>query len=231
MNVQTINRTDQLEAVCERIRIAPRIGLDTEFHNERSYTARLMVIQLAFEDGFAIVDPLAILDLKPLAQALCERTIVGHALSSDLKIFADKFDCVPSDVFDCQVAAAFLGYGMSISLADLVREITGVRLKKSQTVSDWSTRPLTEHQIEYLIDDVAHLLAMQDRLTERLRATGRSEWAAEESAQLAQIERYRTDPKRLYMRISGASRMNRRELGVLCEVAVLRDEIAARRDL
>ncbi|MDQ2681336.1 MAG: HRDC domain-containing protein, partial [Candidatus Eremiobacteraeota bacterium] len=42
---------------------------------------------------------------------------------------------------------------------------------------------------------------------------------------------YRTDPKRLYMRISGASRMNRRELGVLCEVAVLRDEIAARRDL
>jgi ribonuclease D len=221
----------RLDALCERVRSAKRVGIDTEFHNERSYTARLMVIQLAFEDGCAIVDPLAISHLGPLADALCESTVVGHALNSDLKIFADKFDRVPADVFDCQIAAAFLGYGMAISLADLVRDLCGVRLKKSQTVSDWSARPLSEKQLEYLEDDVVHLLDMHDILTQRLKEKGRYEWAIEECRLLSDVERYRTEERRMYARIPGANRMNRRELGVLSEVVKLRDRIARERDL
>jgi ribonuclease D len=221
----------QLRELCDRIRAAGRVGIDTEFHNERSYTARLMVIQLAFEDGCVIVDPLAIGDLSPLAHALCETTVVGHALTSDLKIFADKWDIVPADIFDCQVAAAFLGYGMAISLADLVRELCGVRLKKSQTVSDWSARPFSERQLEYLVDDVVHLLEMQDKLSERLREKDRYDWAIEECRLLADVERYRSEERRMYSRIPGANRMNRRELGVLSEVVKLRDRIARERDL
>jgi ribonuclease D len=226
-----ITTPEQLDELCARVRAAHRVGIDTEFHNERSYTARLMVIQLAFEDGYAIVDPLALGDLAPLAQALRETTVVGHALTSDLKIFADKWDVVPSDIFDCQVAAAFLGYGLAISLADLVRDLCGVRLKKSQTVSDWSARPFTEKQLEYLIDDVAHLLDMQDMLVQRLREKGRYEWAIEECRALADVERYRSEERRMYSRIPGANRMNRRELGVLAEVVKLRDRIARERDL
>ena len=228
---QMITTPAQLEELCERVRADERVGIDTEFHNERSYTARLMVIQLAFEDGCAIVDPLALGDLAPLARALCETTVVGHALTSDLKIFADKWDTVPPDVFDCQVAAAFLGYGMSISLADLVRDLCGVRLKKSQTVSDWSSRPFTEKQLEYLVDDVAHLLDMHEKLAERLREKGRYEWAIEECRLLSEAERYRSEERRMYARIPGANRMNRRELGVLSEVVKLRDRIARDRDL
>lgn len=226
-----IDSAARMQELCERVRDASRVGLDTEFHNERTYTARLMVIQLAFEDGCAIVDPLAIDDLTPLAQALCETTVVGHALTSDLKILADRFDLVPSHVFDCQVAAAFLGYGMAISLADLVRELCGVRLKKSQTVSDWSARPFSEKQLEYLVDDVVHLLDMHDKLTERLREKGRYEWAMEECKLLADLDRYRSEERRMYSRIPGANRMNRRELGVLCELVKLRDRIARDRDL
>ena len=230
-DVKTVAAQNELPALCERVSGAPRVGLDTEFHNERSYTARLMVVQLAFEDGIVLVDPLAVADLSPLLHALCATTVVGHALSSDLKIFADKYDLVPQRVFDCQVAASFLGYGISISLADLVRELCGVRLKKSQTVSDWSARPLTANQIDYLVGDVAHLLDMHDTLASRLRDAGRYEWALEECALLAGAERYRTDERRLYMRISGANRMSRRELGVLYEVALLRDRLARERDL
>jgi ribonuclease D len=226
-----ITTTAQLRSLCDRVRAAERVGVDTEFHNERSYTARLMVVQLALEDGCAIVDPLALDDLTPLAQALCETTVVGHALTSDLKIFADKWDLVPPEVFDCQVAAAFLGYGMAISLADLVRDLCGVRLKKSQTVSDWSARPFSEKQLEYLVDDVAHLLDMQGALSERLRQKGRYEWAIEECRLLSEVERYRSEERRMYARIPGANRMNRRELGVLAEVVKLRDKIARERDL
>lgn len=221
----------QLHDLCDRVRTADRVGIDTEFHNERSYTARLMVIQLAFQDGCAIVDPLTIENLAPLASALCDTTVVGHALNSDLKIFADKWDLVPPDVFDCQVAAAFLGYGMAISLADLVRDLCDTRLKKSQTVSDWSARPFSERQLEYLVDDVAHLLDMHDKLTHRLKEKGRYGWAIEECRLLADVERYRTEERRMYSRIPGANRMNRRELGILLEIVKLRDRIARERDL
>jgi len=229
--VEMVTDARALELLCERIRACARIGVDTEFHNERTYTARLMVIQIAFEDGCAIVDPLALADLTPLAEALSHTTVVGHALTSDLKIFADRFDRVPGDVFDCQVAASFLGYGMAISLADLVRDLCGVRLKKSQTVSDWSARPFSDRQLEYLIDDVAHLLDMQDMLSERLHQKGRYEWAIEECRCLTEIERYRTDERRMYGRIPGANRMSRRELGILSEIVKVRDRIARERDL
>ncbi len=231
MTVTMIADARSLDELCERIRAANRVGIDTEFHSERTYAARLMVVQIAFEDGAAIVDPLTIADLSPLAGALHETTVVGHALSSDLKIFADRFDRVPRTVFDCQVAAAFLGYGMQVSLADLVRDVQHVRLTKSQTVSDWSTRPLTARQIEYLVDDVAHLLPMHDNLLERLERAGRRDWAQEECALLANIDRYRADAAKLYLRIPGVTKMNRRELGILNELVQWRDRVARERDL
>lgn len=220
-----------LESICARVRGAARVAIDTEFHAERTYSPRLMVVQLAFDDGAAIVDALALADLRQLALALTQTTVVGHALSADLKIFAERYDLVPSRVFDTQVAASFLGYGMQISLADLVRSVCGVRLSKSQTVSDWSARPFSERQIEYLIDDVVHLLPIYDALLPRLERKGRYEWAYEECAELGDIERYRMDERRAYLRIPGAMRMSRRELGILSELVKLRDGVARERDL
>jgi ribonuclease D len=220
-----------LADLCARVAGADRVGLDTEFHAERTYAPRLMVVQLAFDDGAAIVDALALTDLRPLAFALRHTTVVGHALSADLKILADRFEVVPPRVFDSQIAAAFLGYGMQISLADLVRLVCGVRLAKSQTVSDWSARPLSERQIEYLVGDVAYLLPLYDALRPRLEERGRYEWVYEECAELGDIERYRIDERRAYLRIPGAMRMNRRELGILNELVKLRDRVARERDL
>ncbi len=230
-SVPRIESARDLDALCARVRGAPRVALDTEFHAERSYSPRLMVVQLAFDDGAVIVDPLAVPDLLPLLEALASTTVVGHALSSDLKIFAERFARVPPNVFDTQVAAAFLGYGMQVSLADLVRDLEGVRLAKTQTVSDWSTRPFSPRQIEYLVDDVLHLLPMHAKLRARLERSGRLEWALEECGALGDIERYRSDERRAYLRVPGAMRMNRRELGVLSEIVRLRDSIARDRDL
>jgi ribonuclease D len=104
-------------------------------------------------------------------------------------------------------------------------------LRKSQTVSDWSTRPLSPQQIDYLVDDVRHLFALQDRLTARLEETGRYAWFEAEARGLVEMSKYRPDPERLYLRIPGAMRMNRRELGVLRELALLRDQLARERDV
>ncbi len=231
MNVELIEDAAALAAFCAHIATVDRVALDTEFHSEKSYAARLMVVQLVAGDRVGIVDPLRVKDLEPLAEALATKTIVGHALQSDLKILADRFDRLPGAAFDTQLAAAFCGYGMSISLADLVAELVGIRLRKSQTVSDWSARPLTGAQIDYLVDDVKHLIPMADALGARLAKAGRLAWFEDEARTLVDITRYRPDPERLYLRVPGAMRMNRRELGILREVATLRDALARERDV
>jgi ribonuclease D len=229
--VTLVDTPEALAALSARIARAERIGLDTEFHTEKSYTPHLMVIQLLFDDGVALVDPLALRDLRPLVDALAGARIVGHALASDLRIFADAFETLPRAVFDTQVAAAFAGYGLSISLLDLVRDLCGVTLRKSQTVSDWSTRPLGPKQVDYLVDDVRYLFELEDSLREKLRARGRESWAEEEMPALVEPRTYRADPRRLYLRISGNARMNRRELGILNELAHLRDRYARERNI
>ena len=231
MKVDVVADPQALAALCERIVGAPRIGLDTEFHTEKHFTPKLMVVQVAFDDAVAIVDPLAIADLQPLAEALTKATVVGHALSSDLRILEDAFGLLPRDAYDTQVAAAFCGYGMSISLLDLVRDVAGVTLLKSQTVSDWSTRPFTPRQVDYLVDDVRYLFGIADRLTEKLTARGRDSWAREEMRTLVDPRTYRSDKRRLYLRVAGNTRMSRRELGVLNELALLREAIARERNI
>lgn len=231
MNVALIEDPAALAALCERIAVVDRVALDTEFHNERSYSARLMVVQAAIGDEVALIDPLRVPDLEPLATALASKTIVGHALQSDLRIFADRFDRLSLAAFDTQLAAAFCGYGMAISLADLINDVVGIRLRKSQTVSDWSSRPLSAQQIDYLVDDVRHLFTLQDRLTARLEETGRYAWFEAEARGLVDMAKYRPDPERLYLRVPGAMRMNRRELGILREIALLRDQLARERDV
>ncbi|MBV9232781.1 MAG: ribonuclease D [Candidatus Eremiobacteraeota bacterium] len=230
-NAPIVDEPVAFQRLCARVQDAARVGLDTEFHAERTYAPRLMVVQIAFDDGVAVVDAVTLSDLQPLAAALMHTTVIGHALSADLKIFADRFGIVPSRVFDTQIMAAFLGYGMQVSLGDLVRSVCGVRLAKSQTVSDWSARPFSGRQIEYLVDDVVHLLPLYDALCPRLVEQGRYEWAYEECEELGDIEHYRLDERRAYLRIPGATRMNRRELGILNELVRMRDGIARRRDL
>jgi len=231
VNVEVVDTPEALAETCRRIAAAERVGLDTEFHTEKTYTPHLMVVQLLFDDGVAIVDPLALRELRPLIDALAGARVVGHALSSDLRILADAFETLPRAVYDTQVAAAFAGYGLSISLLDLVRDLCGVTLRKSQTVSDWSTRPFTAKQVEYLVDDVRHLFDLEDLLRERLRKRGREAWAEEEMPALVEPAAYRRDPHRLYLRVSGNARLNRRELGILSELAQLRDRYARERNI
>jgi ribonuclease D len=215
MNVRLVADPAALAELCAQIAAADRVALDTEFHTEKHFTPRLMVVQIAFEGEVAIVDPLALTDLQPLAAALSGVTIIGHALSSDLRILYDVFGTLPPNVYDTQVAAAFCGYGLSISLLDLVRDVARVTLRKSQTVSDWSTRPLSPAQIEYL------------KLDERDRRS----WALDEMRSLVDPRSYRSDRRRLYQRVAGNARLNRRELGILNELATLRERVARERNI
>jgi ribonuclease D len=231
VNVELVDRPEAVAPLCERIEAAGLVAFDTEFHGERYYAPRLMIAQIAIGDQIAIVDAVKLADLTPLARALNTVTVIGHALQSDLKILADRFDLLPHGAFDTQLAAAFCGYGLSISLGDLVHAILDVRLKKAHTISDWSARPISAEQMTYLVDDVAYLHRLREALGKQLAAKGRASWFEEEAVPLVDLHTYRSDPERLYLRISGANRMSRRELAVLRELAMFRDATARERDV
>jgi len=177
------------------------LGLDTEFMRERTYYAQLCLLQLG-TDGFAVcVDPLALgaLDaLRPLLSASSPCKIL-HAARQDLEVLEPVVGAL-HNVFDTQVAAALVGFPAQVGYADLVREILGVELHKSQTRTDWSRRPLSAAQIDYALDDVRHLPALQARLAERLAQLGRRGWFDEEMADIGS-ESFQIDPEQAWLRI------------------------------
>ncbi len=74
----------------------PRYALDTEFHRERTYYPQLALIQLAWEGGLALVDPVAV-DVAPLAQVLDGPGVgIFHAAEQDLEVLERACGTVPA---------------------------------------------------------------------------------------------------------------------------------------
>jgi ribonuclease D len=201
-------------------------GFDTEFHTERTYVPDLALIQIAWGDRVALVDPLAV-DPAPLAEVFGgPGTAVAHASSQDLDVLIAACGAVPSAVFDTQIVAGFLGMSTP-SLARLTDQMLGVSLPKADRLSDWLERPMSERQIAYAASDVAHLLELRTVLTERLSALGRLEWALDECEQVLGDRTPARDPEEAWWKLGDIRSMSRRSRGVAQEVAAWRERTAA----
>lgn len=224
---------EQLQELVSALSGADLVGFDTEFHSERTYVPRLMLLQLATRDGLWLVDPLADMDLRPLVEALQRPnlTVIGHALRNDLRILWLQFNLLPARVFDTQVAAAFLGHGLQIGLSGLLQSLLGVHQPKGDQMADWSKRPLPERMVGYAAGDVAHLLPLHTLLTDELTRLGRAEWVAQECAILTDPAPYIRDPDAAFQRVAGGRRMDAREAGVVRALAVEREQIAQEEDI
>lgn len=226
-----VNTAEKLTELCDRLRGAERIGVDTEFVGEKSYVPALEIIQVAAPDVEAIIDYQAVRDLSCFFDLLADPTVekILHAGSQDLEIFYRLSGRVPAPIFDTQVAAAMLGYGAQPGYSLLVEKLAGARVDKSETMTDWSRRPLTASQREYALEDVRYLLPMQERLVEQLRDKGRLAWATDEFARMATAETYdRPAPDEMWQRVKGASSLRARQLAILRELASWRDKEARR---
>jgi ribonuclease D len=210
----------------ERLAATDVYGLDTEFHRERTYHARLALLQLSWPEGIAVVDPLAV-DVAPLGEVLRGPGLcVMHAASQDLEILERVCGTVPSRLFDTQVAAGFIGYS-SVGLAGLVQHELDIKLPKADRLTDWIARPLGEDAIVYAASDVAHLHELHARLTEKLEARGRLQWALDE----CEVQRQRAsgppDPDRAWWKIKEARSLRGRAAAVAQTLAAWRERKAA----
>lgn len=231
MPITLVQDAAALEGLCARIAGRRWIALDTEFTRERTFYARLGLVQLATEDVVACVDPLRV-DPAPLLEVLYDERVlkVLHAGRQDLEVLYDLRGAVPRPVFDTQIAAALLGYPDQIGYAALVEAITQVKLPKAHTRTNWEARPLTSEQLRYARDDVFYLRDVYRALAARLEERGRASWLAEECAGLADPALYRSDPDAAYTRLAGHA-LPPAAQPLLKALAAWRERTAQARDL
>lgn len=231
MKYEYIDDHRHLLEFCGRIAAADCISFDTEFVSEDSYRPELCLIQVAAGDQLAVIDPLAIKDLRPFWTLLTEptRQTVVHAGRHELCFCLQAIGRRPGSLFDIQIAAGMIGMEYPAAYGTLVTKLLGKSLKKGETRTDWRRRPLSHRQLEYALQDVLHLEPIRDVLRERIEALGRTAWlAAELDDWQTRVEKAEFHER--WRRTSGVANLGPRALAIVRELWHWRDAEAQRRN-
>ncbi len=220
-----IDDDSQLKAFVKRCCTSPYMAIDTEFLREKTYYARLCLIQVAIEGEVAIIDPFAIKDITLLNDALTSPDAVKifHASSQDIEILYHETGVVPRPVFDTQVAAALLGKSQQASYSSLVSSYCSVNLPKKDSFTDWSQRPLKDSQIRYAADDVVYLPQIYYDMVEILNEKNRLHWLDEAFEEISSPEKYEIKPEERYRKLRRVNQLNAQQMAAAREFAAWRE--------
>ena len=158
------------------------IAFDTEYTLENSYKPKLCLIQIMTQNGIYIIDVIKIKHINLFNDMIKNQKIlkITHSGEHDYKILNDKYQIIPKNIFDTQIAYSFLSYQSRIKLSDLIGSLLNKSIKKGLAASDWEKRPLSGEQLKYSVDDVMFLKDLKDILFQRLNENNRLSWAQEE---------------------------------------------------
>ena len=228
MTIQYINRPEQLPLLCEQIQQEPWVALDTEFLREKTYYPKFCLLQIAAPGWVACIDPLAIADLTPLFDTLYNPNIVKvlHSCRQDLEIFFQITGKIPGPIFDTQIAAPLLGFQENPGYAMLVSSFLNINLNKAHTRTDWTTRPLSQDQIQYAADDVIYLCTIYTIMCEKLEKLGRTNWLDSDFALLNDPELYQLSPENAWLKVRGKNKLTGRQLSILQTLCEWREQTA-----
>jgi len=230
-----VESDDELRDLCARWATLDALAVDSEFIRVDTFFPKLGLLQVCDGQGSYLLDPLSLTQWDAFRSILSNPDItkVLHSCSEDLQVFQVYFGCMPAGLFDTQRAAAFLGYGYSLSYQNLVRELLDLEVPKGETRSDWLRRPLSEQQCVYAALDVAWLLSLHDILAKKLEERGFVSWFREECEQMIDTALLAEDKSQwptLYQGMGAAWRLDTSQLAVLRELCIWRERTARDRD-
>lgn len=229
-----ISTQDELAALVEHCLSCKVVAIDTEFERTSTYFANAGLIQLADGEQVYLIDPVALPDLSALAPLLSASEVVKvlHSMSEDVELLQHVCGVLPVNVFDTQLAATFLGLGVSMGYQRLVQAVLGLELDKSETRSDWLRRPLTDSQIAYAVQDTAYLIKLYAPLCSVLLQQGRLEQCFDECAYLIrQVDDARQQPELAYLKLRGAWALSKADQQLLQRLVMWRDALAIERNV
>jgi len=235
--MKIITTTEALAALCDEAANEPYVTLDTEFLRERTYYAKLCLVQMALPgkgpERAYVIDPLAEgLSMEPLLALMRNPAVVKvfHAARQDLEIFFVDGGVIPNPLFDTQIAAMVCGFGEQVGYETLVKKICKAPLDKASRFTDWSQRPLTEAQLRYALDDVTHLRQIYEHLRRDIDKSGRADWVAEEIGTLTSPETYIIRPDEAWQKIRTRGQSGK-FMAIVRELARFREDYAQTRNV
>lgn len=228
MNIQYIDKPEQLAALCQQISQEPWIALDTEFLREKTYYPKFCLLQIAAPGWVACIDPIAITDLQPLLEVIYQPSIIKvlHSCRQDMEIFFQMTGKIPEPIFDTQIAAPLLGFQENPGYAMLVSSFLNVNLNKAHTRTDWTIRPLSQDQIQYAADDVIYLCKIYELMLKQLRELGRESWLETDFALLSDPGLYHVAPENVWHKIRGKNKLTGKQLSIMQSLSEWRERNA-----
>lgn len=229
MHLFHITQQTQLNSFCESLlKNKPEIlSVDTEFIRKTTYWPKLCLIQLAFHDQIALIDPLSeSLDLSPLKPIFLDNDIlkIFHAARQDLEVLYKLWGEVPQSIADTQILAMVCGFGDSVSYDKLSEAIIKKKVDKSQQHTDWAQRPLSQKQLAYAAGDVEWLESIYTKLLSE--AGPKAEYIQEELDLLKNPALYQPDPENAWLKIKQFIPYKPDVLGALKAIAAVREHYA-----
>lgn len=223
----------QLNELAQRLAKEAQLGVDTESNSLHAYKERLCLLQFSTDKEDAVVDPLAIRDLSPLAGLFASTEVekIFHAAEYDLIVLNRDYGFPIANIFDTMIAARILGR-KKVGLGNLLEEEFGIALEKRYQRADWGERPLRSEMLEYARNDTHYLIELRDRLKAELETRGRWELAKEDFVRLPKLVRENAEPAvQDVWRIKGARDLTPRQAAILQELALYREAKAAEADV
>lgn len=176
---------DLSDELLERYLAAEAIAVDTETMGLLPWRDRLCLVQLCDEAGYVSAVRIelgqqAAPNLKRLMEAQ-GITKIFHFARFDLATMRYHLEIDVNPIFCTKVASKLIRtYSPRHGLKELVREMTGVELDKTQQSSDWgNVMNLSEEQLRYAANDVRFLHEIRQSLIHMLTREGRGQLASE----------------------------------------------------
>tara|TARA_X000000950_G_scaffold54545_1_gene65188 strand:- start:47157 stop:48263 length:1107 start_codon:yes stop_codon:yes gene_type:complete len=228
-----IDNYSSLKNCTQRLADNKTLCLDTEFIRSHTFYPQLALVQIYNGEHCWLIDTPNIDDLTPLKRLFenPECTLIMHACAEDLEVLRYTAQIHPKKIFDTQIAASLVNIGYSISYAGLLESLTGIKLTKSVTRSNWLARPLSEEQIKYAEDDVAHLERLYKLLCFKLSAYGRWSWFEDEISITLENVEARDSIEFYFERLKGKHRLDSRSLTVLKRLSCWREKTARAKNM
>ena len=173
-----IESIEDLAFLNQELLTKPHVGVDTEFRRTTKDNMKLALLQVNDGDEIYLIDAIAISNPKDDASFLFSESVIKifHSCKEDLEAIYAWTNKEMINIFDTQLANAFLESDYSIGYQGLVEKRLGIALDKKETRSNWIRRPLTDAQLKYAALDVEYLIYLYEEQKEELLKSSKLNW-------------------------------------------------------
>ena len=177
-----IETVEDLSFLNEELLEKSYLGVDTEFRRTTKDNMRLALLQINDGEEIYLIDTILIDHQENVSDFLFSNDVtkIFHSCKEDLEAVYSWTGRIMENIFDTQLANAFIDGQYSIGYQGLVEERLDIILDKNETRSNWIRRPLTESQLNYAASDVQYLIHLFEELQKELVESNKIDWLYED---------------------------------------------------